>query len=291
MEAFFKNIVDSLKNYYQLFVAAIPQILLALLVGIILWVLIARLKLVFRKRLKKRAHDPLLADFLANIINSVLVILGIVAVLAVIGLGGIVTTILAGAGISAFIIGFAFKDIGENFLAGIMLAFKRPFGIGDRVETNGINGKVIGLNLRETIIKTLDGKDVFIPNALIVKNPLINFTIDGFLRTNFSIGIDYEDDIAGAINIILETVKAHPDVLKDASHVSAVAVDELATSTINLGVYFWIETNNPDLSLRDVKNDLMTSVVTKLAAEGYYLPADIVEVKNYNKSTIKTIKD
>ena len=87
---------------------------------------------------------------------------------------------LAGAGISAFIIGFALKDIGENFLAGIILAFKRPFRVGDIVDINGLKGKVLTLNLRDTQIKTGDGKDVFIPNAVIIKNPLSILPSMGF---------------------------------------------------------------------------------------------------------------
>jgi small-conductance mechanosensitive channel len=98
-----------------------------------------------------------------------------------VGLTGVVSGLLAGAGISAFIIGFALKDIGENFLAGILLAFKRPFRVGDLVDIGGIRGTVLILNLRDTQIKTPDGKDVFIPNANIIKNPLVNFTIDGFI--------------------------------------------------------------------------------------------------------------
>ncbi|HAZ24509.1 MAG TPA: mechanosensitive ion channel protein MscS, partial [Algoriphagus sp.] len=102
----------------------------------------------------------------------------------------LVSGLLAGAGITAFVIGFALKDIGENFLAGILLAFKRPFKVGDTVDINGIRGVVLNLNLRDTQIKTPDGKDVFIPNATIIKNPLVNFTIDGFLRYDFIVGLD-----------------------------------------------------------------------------------------------------
>jgi small-conductance mechanosensitive channel len=92
-----------------------------------------------------------------------------------------------------FIIGFTFKDIGENFLSGILMAFKSPFRIGDLVQTGDITGYVTSLSLRETTLKSLDGKDVFIPNSTILKEPLSNFTIDGFLRYEFVIGVDYQE--------------------------------------------------------------------------------------------------
>ncbi|GEM_PF-2160817 len=75
--------------------------------------------------------------------------------------------------------------IGENFLVGILLSFKRLFRIGDVVDINGIKGQMLTLNLRDTHTKTVDAKDVFIPNVTVVKNPLVNFSIGGFLRYDF----------------------------------------------------------------------------------------------------------
>lgn len=288
MNDFISKLKQTLWHYYDYIIAILPSVGLAIIMTFILWFIYAHLSRFIVTRLGRQAKDPLLATFMANIINVVLVIFCIVIVLSILGMGGFVTTIMAGAGISAFIVGFAFKDIGENFLAGILLAFKRPFRIGDRIDSNGISGKVIGLNLRETIIKTLDGKDVYMPNAMIVKTPLINYTIDGYLRNEFTIGLDYGDDLQAAISIIMESVREIPDILHDEKHHTVVAIDKLATSTINLIVYFWIETYNPDLSLIDVKNTAMKKVVTNLLKAGYYLPADIIEIKNYNKTELTT---
>jgi small conductance mechanosensitive channel len=288
MNDFLDRLKETLFQYYDSVISALPSVGLAIIVGFILWFFYSWLSRLIKNRLGRRAKDPLLAAFIANVINVVLVIFSIVIILSILGMGGFVTTIMAGAGISAFIIGFAFKDIGENFLAGILLAFKRPFRIGDRIDSVGISGKVIGLNLRETIVKTLDGKDVYIPNAMIAKNPLTNYTIDGYLRNEFTIGIDYEDDLQGAISIIMESIREIPDILHDEKHHTVVAIHELAASTINLVIYFWIETYNPDLSLIDVKNTAMKKVVANLVKAGYYLPADIVEIKNYNQSTLNT---
>jgi small conductance mechanosensitive channel len=130
----------------------------------------------------------LLSNFLANTLFFFFVTLGVVTSLGILGFSGTVTKILAGAGISGFIIGFAFKDIGENFLAGILLAFKRPFSIGDTIETNGLTGTVYDFKLRETLIKTSDGIDAFIPNSIIIKNILKNHTLDHLLRKEFVVG-------------------------------------------------------------------------------------------------------
>ncbi|MFT4856902.1 MAG: small conductance mechanosensitive channel [Algoriphagus sp.] len=92
-------------------------------------------------------QDPLLANFLATILKALVILLGLLLIFRTIGLIGVVVGLLTDAGISAFIIGFALKDIGENLLAGILLVFKRPFRIGDVVDINRIRGEILTLNL------------------------------------------------------------------------------------------------------------------------------------------------
>jgi len=112
-----------------------------------------------KRKLLIRMDDPLLANFLSVIFRLLIILFGFMVVFRHVGL----------TGVSAFIIGFALKDIGEIFLAGILLAFKRPFRIEDLVDIGGIRGTVLTLILRDTQLKTPDGKDVFIPNATSLK--------------------------------------------------------------------------------------------------------------------------
>jgi len=232
-------------------------------------------------------QDPLLANFLATILKALVILVGLLLIFRIIGLTGVVTGLLTGAGISAFIIGFALKDIGENFLAGILLAFKRPFRIGDVVDINGIRGQILTLNLRDTQIKTVDGKDVFIPNATIIKNPLVNFTIDGFLRYDFIIGLDYSSDYNAAMELILNTVSRVPGVLADQKSPN-VWVFDLAESTLNIQASFWVDTF--DLKILDVvvKSNVILEVLMALEKAGYNLPARIIELKNHQGKILKT---
>ncbi|MCE7055335.1 mechanosensitive ion channel family protein [Algoriphagus sp. AGSA1] len=240
-----------------------------------------------RNRLIKRMDDHLLADFLAGIFGTLVILAGLLVVFRIIGLNGVISGMLAGAGISAFIIGFALKDIGENFLAGIILAFKRPFRVGDIVDINGLKGKVLTLNLRDTQIKTGDGKDVFIPNAVIIKNPLINFTIDGFLRYDFIIGLDYGSDYQAAIDLIRKTILQVPGVL-ESPKVPGVWVMELAESTLNVQVTFWVNTFQRTISDPEVKTQAILKVLTTLEKAGFNMPAHVVELKNYQGKDFKS---
>lgn len=168
-------------------------------------------------------------------------ILGISVSLDALGLDGAVTKILAGAGLSAFILGFTLKDIGENFLAGILLAFKRPFQMGDLVETQGVKVRVIDMTLRETINKTLDGKDVFIPNAGILNNPLYNYSVNDFLRLEFGVELDNREDYKKAIPLIEKALTETEGVLRGSQqHATLASVEETKYHALCLKVSFWI---------------------------------------------------
>lgn len=245
------------------------------------------LQKLLKRRLLKRMNDPLLANFISVVFRLIIILVGFMIVFRFVGLTGVVTGVLTGAGISAFIIGFALKDIGENFLSGIILAFKPPFRIGDFVDINGFRGQILSLNLRDTQIKTNDGKDVFIPNATIIKNPLINFTIDGFLRYDFIIGLDYGSDYKAAMELILNTVSKVPGVLSDQKSPN-VWVSDLVESTLNLQVTIWVDTFDRGILDVVVKSNAILEVLTALEKAGYNLPARIIELKNHQGKNLKT---
>jgi small-conductance mechanosensitive channel len=137
------------------------------------------------------------------------------------------------------------------------------------------------MDFRNTHIRTFTGQDIFLPNALIIKNPLINYTRDGLLRHDFTIGIDYDDDTTGAIEAIMDELNDNKHIVHDGDLAPFVVIQEFGTSTINLKVHFWINTNDFLGSITVLKSKIMAKVFLRLKSEGYYMPADIVELKIY----------
>jgi len=287
MDTFLEDVWLNLQSYYDELVVVAPKFVLAILVFLFFLFLAPYVGRSAKRILDLRMDDKLLINFLGRIIRYVFVSVGFLLALRVVGMQGVLTSLLAGAGISAFIIGFAFKDIGENFLAGLIMAFKRPFRIGDTVETQGITGVIIAMNFRDTQVKTFDGKDVFIPNGSILKNPLYNFTIDGYLRNDFVIGIDYDSDVDQAVEIVLNVLKNTPGVLTNHKK-PVVTIDGLGTSTINLKAYFWINTFDKTVSIFALKTRIIQDVIRALVETGFYLPSDVVELKNYQNKGLLT---
>ena len=276
------KLIDKLYFYYDTVLQNAPGFLIGVVVLIIGFTIANFGKRITQNRIKSKVKNTLSGLFIAQIISGVIKIITVVFFLDLIGFQNITSKILAGAGILTFVIGFAFKDIGENFLAGILLAFKSPFKEDDLIETENVIGYVKELRIRETIIKTTDGKDVFVPNSQILKSPLINYTIDGFLRNEFMIGIDYSSDVAKAIEVIIQTVSKTEDVLNNEKKPS-VAIDEFATSTINLKVFFWLNTfkSSSKSYHLSIRTQVMKNVLLALTENGFSLPSDIVEIKQY----------
>lgn len=282
MENSFDKLIAVLEGYWDAFLEFLPRLALAIIVIVVGSIIAGWISRFMNNRLTKRAHDPLMGRFLGQTMKTLLVIGVFILALYTAGLGAIAGGIFALAGASTLILGFAFRDIGENFIAGIILAFNRPFSINDTIMVNETFGRVKGLDFRYTHIKTFDGKDVYVPNGTVLTEEVINYTQDGFFRFEFVVGIAYEDDIEGAKNVIRQVLGEEITILKDEDHPNFVVEDELGVSTVNLKVFFWVETTDWRKGALELRGNVIRSVKQQLEQNGFSLPADIVELKVYN---------
>lgn len=277
------KLIQSFQDSWDSFVEQIPSILAAILV-IALGIFIAnKLTDLSRKFIAGKSADPLMTNFLIKAIKTVFVIIVIMFGLKVAGLDGIATGVLTAAGASAVILGFAFKDIGENFISGIILSFNRPFNINDTVSIGDIFGRVKSMEFRYTKLKTFDGKDVYIPNSDVIKKPVFNFTEDGYFRMDFMVGIAYENDIDKAKKIILDTMNSHPLSLKDEDRESFVMTDELGVNSVNIKVFFWVAAEDYRRDALMIRSEMIDQVKINLLTNGISMPANIQELKWYKE--------
>ena len=281
MEEESRNLGEILEAYWQGFLEALPRIGLAIFVVVVGILIASWITRLLRQRLEGRMHDPLMGRFIANMLKIALIILVIMIGLQAAGLSGIAGGLLAAAGATTVVLGFAFKDIGENFLAGIILAFNRPFNIDDSVKVGEIFGLVKALDFRYTHIKSFDGRDIFVPNSILLQEPVENYTRDGFYRFDFIVGIDYDDDVDGATQEILNAIGKESEVLTGDGHEPFVITEELAVSTVNLKVFFWVNTDDYRKGALETRGRVMRNVKQQLLSNGYSLPADIREIKFY----------
>lgn len=288
------RLTEAFEAYWNGMIALMPKLVFGCII-ILLFYVIGRLFFRFiGRRIERRWHDSILSSFLSESIKYAIYLTGIIIALHVIGFGGIASGIIAGAGVSAIVFGFAFKDIGENFLAGFLLAFNSPFELGDIIEVEGFKGTVKNLDLRTTQIRSAEGKDIFIPNSMIMKNSLINFTKDGNLRINFIVGIAPETDVEVCRRLILDYLLTHQRVLKTPQ--PNVIVQELAEFTVDLNVLFWIDLlanqQNADEELgHTVRSQVIADVKLILDKNGIQMPSQVIEHKMYRDNVIHTSSD
>lgn len=277
------KVYNDVVQYFQLNYLNLGFVLLFIVAGFLIAEFVKRR---IKSRISRRSPNPITATFISQLISFALKTIVVLITLYLLGLDSFTNKILAGAGLLAFVIGFALKDIGENFLAGIILAFKSPFRIDDLIEVNNIEGFVKDINIRETLIKTPDGKDVFLPNSIILKNPLFNYTIDGFLRYEFMVGIAYENNPTEAIKVMLETVNNVEGVLKG-ERKPAIMINKLDTNSINIRVMFWVDTfKTTKRSVHHgIRSKVMNDVVAALIVKGFSLPSSVIEIKKFDPTT------
>ncbi|MDD4102304.1 MAG: mechanosensitive ion channel family protein [Kiritimatiellae bacterium] len=179
--------------------------------------------------------NNLLENFLCSFVSKTAWLLLFMVVIQRLGVN--IAPLIAGLGVTGFIIGFAFQESLGNLASGMMIAVNHPFKVGDFVEIGGIMGTVQELNMMAATLATPDNKKIVIPNKIIWGSPITNFTDTSKRRMDIAIGISYDTDIAKARRVALEVLRAHPLVLKDPEPIAEVL--SFGDSAVNMVLRPW----------------------------------------------------
>lgn len=228
---------SGVSRLWQDFVASTPFIVLSLFILVLSAIAGFLATRAMRALLANRIRARLLRGLLARAAGVAVFLIGTYIVLRVAGLTQLALTVVGGTGLIGLAVGIAFRDITENYLASIFLSIQRPFETGDLVQVVGVTGYVQQLNVRTTVLMSLDGNLVQIPNSTIYKNNIVNFTANPGRQESFTVGIGYDDPLERAQEIALGVLTNHPAVKDDPE--PWVLVDGLGASTVNLKIYFW----------------------------------------------------
>ncbi|AYA36200.1 mechanosensitive ion channel family protein [Hymenobacter oligotrophus] len=267
-------------HYWEHLIELLPKVVVAIVLLVVAIFLSNRISHLVGGRLHARSHDPLLAEFLTRLTRWALILLGLTVVLQVLGMTGLVGGMVAGAGLTAFVVGFALKDIAENFLAGVVLAFNRPFRIYDTIQirdNQALMGRVEALNLRTTLIKTFDGKHIYLPNAMVLREPLINYTRDGHIRQDFQVAVDVSQDPGPETvrDMLLEFVRNFRDVEREEPHTPYIILEKTEGPKATFHVYFWTYSEEYRRGTQELKSDLMQAIRQRLLQQNYPEPATV----------------
>jgi small-conductance mechanosensitive channel len=241
------------------FLGMLPNIVLALIVFAIFFFFGRQVKRVVRRVTRHHHQARNLGLVLGRLAQSAIVLVGLFIALSI-----VIPTLKAGdlvqlLGISGVAIGFAFRDILQNFLAGILILLTEPFRIDDQIVFKNFEGTVENIETRATTILTYDGRRIVIPNAELFTNSVTVNTAFDKRRTEYDFSIGYGDDIDGAKQLMLEALYSVNEVLKDPA--PDVLVLELAESTVKIRVRWWI---SPPRRIDDMRSrDKVISAIKK----------------------------
>ena len=219
-------------------------ILLALAVVVVSWLLAQFFAARSETLLAPFVHNVLLRSVVGSIISSLLLIGGLMLALGMLGLTHAVLSVLGISGLVVLAVGFAFKDVTENFIASVLLGLRRPFQIGDYVTIAGQSGVVKSLNTRATVLVTLEGNHVRIPNATIFKEILVNATASPSARNSFDVVIPLEASTADALDALNRALRETKGILSDPS--PRALVEALEPGGVRIRAYFWAPSQGLD---------------------------------------------
>ena len=266
------QLIDILRSDWQALVAISPRIIASVIILFAFYYLgkyFAKLIItVVRRASVKKIHEA----FFRAVTITLSLFFGLVIAFNILGLEKLAVSILAGGGVTAVVLGFAFREIGENFLAGIFLAFSRPFKIGDLIKSEDIEGYVKEIELRYTHLRTEDGKDVYVPSSQLFGKPVINFTKDGLRRISFTVGIDYSNDSSRACALLENTLLGVPGVLEEPK--ASVYILSLSPQYVELQAFFWIDVFNSSSHILAIQTEVLDRCRKALLQEGYIVSAE-----------------
>jgi small-conductance mechanosensitive channel len=270
----FSPALASLRGLARSTVLKLPGAGFALIVLLITWLLGRLVRTAIEHLARSRVQNGLLRRALARAGSLLVMLIGVYVVLYVSGLTRLAVSVLGGTGLIGLVLGIAFRDISENFLASIFLSVQQPFRVDDLVELAGTTGYVQRTTYRVTVLMTLDGNQVQVPNATVYKSVIRNFSTSPTRREDFTVGIGYDESISAAQEIAQRVLCEHSAVLKEPE--PWVLVDSLGSATINLRIYFWLD--GSEHSWLKVRSSVIRLVKRAFQSEGISMPDEAREI-------------
>ncbi|WP_024606343.1 MULTISPECIES: mechanosensitive ion channel family protein [unclassified Pseudoalteromonas] len=256
---------------------ATAQILPTLLLGIILlalsYLIAGPLSRLLIKPIDYMTDSKLVHLVVRRSISTLIILFGVYLFLRLAGLTEFAVAIMSGTGLIGLILGFAFRDIAENFIASLLLSIQRPFKIDDVIEVDNRLGVVKKVTARATTLVDYDGNHIQIPNATVYKNTIKNLTANPKMRGKVEIGIGYDNDIRSTQTLALDIANQQNAVLSDPP--AQVLIKNLGSSTINFVLYFWV--NSEQHSPLKVASQLMRELVNEFTKQSISMPDDARE--------------
>lgn len=285
-ETAFDEMLGKLDSWLNSLVMNLPNIALGIIVFIISLVLARYIRKGMRRILDRSSLQDSMKNLLSRMTAVAVVLLGIFLVLGILNLSKTLNTVLAGAGVAGLAVGLALQGALANTYSGIVLSMIKQVKFGDWIKTNGYEGEVVDLNLRALTLKEIDNNLVYIPNKMVIENPIKNYSTTSQSRVILECGVAYNSDMNKVRELVKETIVAHFDFIEGKEEVIFL-YKEFGGSSINFEVRFWINSTSA-LELAKAKSEAMIEIKAAFDKEGIEIPFPI-RTLNIPQETLKEL--
>ncbi len=278
------KLIDKLQGWLDAFILKIPNLIAAIIVVILFWILAKYISKFIRNILMRHVRQQSIKMMMGKLGFAIIVLIGFFLALGILQLDKVLTTILAGAGVIGLAIGLALQGTLSNTFSGVMLAFLPNLQLGDWVETNGFAGRVLDISLRSVTITESDNNHVVIPNSKIVDSPFKNYSQTKRSRVFINCGVGYESDLEKVEELTINTLAEH--FKSEAGEEIEFYYQEFGDSSINFVVRFWIDANKKKDILK-AQNIAVKAIKKAYDANGINIPFPI-RTLDFNKNKFRS---
>lgn len=267
-------LIGSFQERIRSFYRSLPLYGIALGVFALI-VLLAHLLASWSGLWRRLLPNPFLSELVSGAVRLVGILLALVIAMNILNARALMGTILGGAGVIGLALGFAVRDTLENYISSIMLSVRQPFRANDHVVIDTFEGKVVRLTSRSTVLMTLDGNHLRIPNSTVFKAVILNYTRNPERRFNFDLGVDANDDPVAAMQLGLDTMKALPFILTTPK--PEAYIQTVGDSNIVLSFHGWL--NQQDTNFPKGRGLTISATKDALETAGFTLPEPIYRLR------------
>ncbi len=267
-------LVDTLNSRLKSYYRALPLLGLGLALFVIIS-LVGHLLASWMWLWRRLLRNVFLAELVSQAVRVIAISIALVLALSLVGATALMGTLLGGIGVLGIAVGFAVRDSLENYISSIMLSLRQPFRANEHVVIDEHEGKVVRLTSRATVLMTLDGNHLRIPNALVFKAVILNYSRNPERRFEFDLGVDAEDDPVAAMKLGLDTLDTLPYVLKQPG--ATAFIQTVGDSNILLRFQGWVDQDQSDFN--KARGLAISATKDALETGGFTLPEPIYRLR------------
>lgn len=267
------KMLEKLNKWFDALILNLPNIMIAIVVFAITVFISRYISRGVSRLLEKTKLQASMRSLLSKIASIAIVLLGLFLVLGILNLSKALNTVLAGAGVVGLAVGLALQGALANTYSGIVLSYIKHIKFGDWIESNGFEGEVIDLDLRSVTLKQPDNNLVFLPNKLVVENPIKNYSTTSQSRVILECGVGYESDLDLVRDLVKKTILENFESIENKDDIIFL-YEEFGDSSINFETRFWIKSTSA-LEVAKAKTDAMIAVKKAFDQNGVNIPFPI----------------